>query len=537
MTEEHVYERRYWTLAVLCLSLLITFMGNTSLNVAIPALSRELHASTSQLQWAITSYSLVFAGLLFTTGALSDRFGRKGCLQLGLLGYVAIASLATLSTEMWQLITCRCLMGACAAQIMPSTLSILVNVFPPEERPKAIGIWAGVTGAAGALGQLFTGWLLTHFWYGSVFLATIPMIVIALVAGFFFVPTSRDPNQTRLDPLGALLSMVGVSAVVFALIEGPEKGWTGGTAVGAILVGGAGLIGFVLWERHVETPMLDMAFFRHRAFSTGTAGMILVFAAMYGVNFLFVQYFQLVLGYSPLSTAVRFLPMAPIMMLVAPNAPRIVARIGAHRAVSLGMALLSVGFVLLTRLDTDTSYWFVLFAISFQVVGGGLTTSPLTGAIMSAVPPNRAGVGSAMNDTSRELGTALGVAVLGSLAASTFGRDIVGAVSGLSPADSAAARTSLGAALDTARHLPAASARGLVDAAEGAFMSGIHVAAWGGAILCALASLAVLRFLPRTLAHRGAMKNAVQSAENVAELTFGGAPPLFADTADDQVHS
>jgi EmrB/QacA subfamily drug resistance transporter len=537
LTDEHVYSRRYWTLGVLCLSLLITFMGNTSLNVAIPALSRELHASTSQLQWAVTSYSLVFAGLLFTTGALSDRFGRKGALQLGLVGYVVMATLATLSTEMWQLIACRALMGACAALIMPATLSILVNVFPPEERPKAIGIWSGVTGAAGSLGQVFTGWLVTHFWYGSVFLATIPMIVVALVAGFLLVPTSRDPNQTRLDPTGALLSIVGIGSVVFALIEGPEQGWTGPTSLGALVLGTSSLVAFVLWERRVEFPMLDMSFFRNRAFTTGTAGMILVFAALHGVNFLLSQFFQLVLDYSPLSAAARFLPFAPIMMVVAYNAPWVVARIGAHRAVSAGMALLSIGFVLMLGFDTGTSYGFVLFAITFQVVGASLAISPMTGAIMSAVPPDRAGVGSAMNDTSRELGTTLGVAMLGAIAASTFSRDVVDAVSGLSPADAAVARTSLGAALETAQHLPAAAAARLTDAAQSAFMNGMHVAAIGGAILCAVASLAVLRFLPTTIAHRGAMKNGLQSAENAAELTLGGTPPLFADTADDQVHS
>ncbi|HEY7106674.1 MAG TPA: MFS transporter, partial [Acidimicrobiia bacterium] len=202
-----LYQRRWWTLGVLCLSLLIVFVGNSSLNVTIPTLSRELDATTSQLQWVVAAYSLTFAGLLFTAGALGDRFGRKGALQLGLLGFLVAALLASMSTEMWQLIACRALMGACAAFIMPSTLSILVNVFPPNERATAIAIWAGVIGAAGAIGPLASGWLLGRYWFGSVFLVNVPFIVAALVLGMFLVPKSKDPEEGRLDPVGAGLSI------------------------------------------------------------------------------------------------------------------------------------------------------------------------------------------------------------------------------------------------------------------------------------------------------------------------------------------
>src|SRR5450432_771824 len=215
--QEREHERRWWALAVLCLSLLIVFVGNSSLNVAIPTLSRQLHATESQLQWVVAVYSLVFAGLLFSTGAIGDRFGRKGALQFGLVLFLIGAGLASLSTEMWQIIACRAVMGAAGAFIMPSTLSIIINVFPPHERPKAIAIWASITGAAGAFGPVASGFLLGHFWYGSVFLINVPIIVIALVAGKFLVPKSRDPQQASFDPGGSVLSIVGVVALVYAL--------------------------------------------------------------------------------------------------------------------------------------------------------------------------------------------------------------------------------------------------------------------------------------------------------------------------------
>ena len=224
--DDAVYRRRWWTLAVLCLSLLIVFVGNSSLNVAIPTLSRELNATESQLQWVIAVYSLVFAGLLFTTGAIGDRFGRKGALQLGLLVFLVACVAAMLSDSMGQLIAARAGMGLGAALIMPSTLSILVNVFPPHERTKAIAIWASVTGAAGAIGPVASGLVLDHYWYGAVFLINLPFVTTALIAGFFLVPKSRDPEHGVLDPPGAVLSIIGLASLIYGLIEAPDRGWT-----------------------------------------------------------------------------------------------------------------------------------------------------------------------------------------------------------------------------------------------------------------------------------------------------------------------
>jgi EmrB/QacA subfamily drug resistance transporter len=524
-----LYEKRWWTLVVLCLSLLIVFVGNSSLNVAIPTLSRDLGATTSQLQWVVAAYSLVFAGLLFTAGALGDRFGRKGALQLGLLGFLVACVLASQSTEMWELIACRALMGGAAAFIMPSTLSILVNVFPPNERARAIAIWAGVTGAAGAIGPVASGWLLGRYWFGAVFLVNVPIIAVALVAGVFLVPRSKDPEEGVLDPVGAGLSIVGIVALVFGLIEAPDKGWSSTGTLVAFAVALVALLAFVMWERHHPEPMLDMSYFKNPAFSTATGGMILVFLAMYGVMFLITQYFQLIIGYSPLEAALRLLPMAPIMMIVAPLTPAIIARIGHNRTVALGMALVSFAFVLFTQLTTNSPYAYILLCVSFLVPGIALTMSPMTASIMSAVPPRRAGAGSAMNDATRELGAALGVAVLGSVAASRYSSGLEPALHALSPADQTTASSSLAGAISTAAHLPAQAAAELTSSAETAFVSGIHLASILGAVLAAAAAIIVLRFLPRHIAQHGAELDVVEAMEDAAQLGLAGVPPIFAE--------
>jgi EmrB/QacA subfamily drug resistance transporter len=530
LAEHAGYARRWWMLAVLCLSLLIVFVGNSSLNVTIPTLSRELHASESQLQWVVAAYSLVFAGLLFSTGALGDRFGRKGVLQLGLLVFLVAAVLASLSTAMWQLIACRALMGAAAALIMPSTLSILVNVFPAHERAKAIAIWAGTTGAAGAIGPVASGWLLGYYWFGSVFLVNVPFILLALVGGWFLVPKSRDPEQGRLDPVGAGLSIVGIVALVYGLIQAPTEGWASGRTLTAFALAVVVLTVFVLWELRAEEPMLDIRYFRNPAFSTGTGGMILVFLALFGVMFLITQYFQLVLDYSPLSTALRLLPMAPILIIVSPLTPRITARFGANRTVAFGMALVAGGLLLFRGLGLHTSYLYVLVCLVPLVVGFALTMSPMTAAIMSAVPSRRAGAGSAMNDATRELGAALGVAVLGSIAASQYSAKVEPLVATLPASVRFTATSSIAGAIQTANGLGGAAGRVLTLGAQHAFVDGVHFAVTVGAVLAAVASVVVYRYLPRVLAPEGALHGPVESLETVAELGLGGVPPEVART-------
>ena len=533
LAEHAGYARRWWMLAVLCLSLLIVFVGNSSLNVTIPTLSRELHASESQLQWVVAAYSLVFAGLLFSTGAIGDRFGRKGVLQLGLVVFLVAAVLASASSEMWQLIACRALMGAAAALIMPSTLSILVNVFPAHERAKAIAIWAGTTGAAGAIGPVASGWLLGYYWFGSVFLVNVPFILLALVGGWFLVPKSRDPEQGRLDPVGAGLSIVGIVALVYGLIQAPTEGWASGRTLTAFAIAAVVLSVFVLWELRAEEPMLDIRYFRNPAFSTGTGGMILVFMALFGVMFLITQYFQLVLEYSPLSTALRLLPMAPIMIIVAPLTPRITARFGANRAVAFGMGLVAGGLLLFRGVGIHTPYLYILVCLVPLVVGIAMTMSPMTAAIMSAVPSRRAGAGSAMNDATRELGAALGVAVLGSIAASQYSAKVEPLVAALPASVRSTATSSIAGAIQTANGLRGAAGRALTLGAQHAFVDGVHFAVTVGAVLAAIASVVVYRYLPRVIAPEGALHGPVESLETVAELGLGGVPPEVAGSASE----
>lgn len=529
--DETIHRRRWSILGVLCLSLMIVFIGNSSLNVALPTLARDFNASTSELQWVVASYSLVFAGLLFTTGAIGDRFGRKGVLQFGLVGFLAGAVLASEATEMWQLIGTRALMGAAAAFIMPSTLSILVNVFPPEERARAIAIWAGVTGGAGAIGPVATGFLLEHFWFGSVFLVNVPFILLALFMGRALLPKSRDPEHADLDPFGAVLSIVGISSLVYALIQGPEVGWASAETLIAFALSAVVLAGFVAWELHVEVPMVDMTFFRNPAFSIGTSGMILVFLAMFGVMFLVTQYFQMVLGYSPLGSAVRFLPMTPIMILVAPLTPRMVARFGANRTVAAGLSLVAIALFMFRGLEVNTSYWYILLCVFFLVAGIASAMSPMTAALMSAVPARRAGVGSAMNDATRELGAALGIAVLGSVAASRYAHAI-DQIRGVPAGVKDTARDSLQGALGAASQLPGAAGVALRTGAQEAFVSGMHLAVTFGGVLTLAAAALVYRFLPAhtPMAGHGEM-TPMESVEVTAEIAVAGTPPVLESTS------
>ncbi|HYI62500.1 MAG TPA: MFS transporter [Acidimicrobiales bacterium] len=492
-----IYERRWKILAVLCTSLLIVIIGNTSLNVALPTLARELDASTSALQWMVDAYALVFAGLLFTAGTIGDRFGRKGALQAGLLVFLLGAALASLSDSAATLIGARAVMGIAAAFVMPSTLSILTNVFPAHERPKAIGIWAGISGGGAAIGPIASGWLIEHFWWGSVFLINVPVITIALVAGAILVPRSKDPDDQPLDFLGAGLSIVGLGLLVYGIIEGPHHGWTSTTS--ALIFGGAflalGLFG--AWELRARYPMLDLRLFRDRRFSVASAGMSLTFFAMFGTFFLVAQYFQLVLGYSPLQSGLLQLPMAAVIMSVAPQVPKLVQRFGAARVVPVGLSFTALGLAIFSQVTVGSSIWVVYTSILPLAFGMSMTMTPLTTLIMSAVPLGKAGVGSAMNDTTRELGGALGVAILGSLVTSRFTSSLSPALTGLPEQARGVAESGLTGALEVARQLGGAPGQALQAAGQQAFVDGLGLAATVGAVVVFSAAVAAWFLLPR----------------------------------------
>jgi EmrB/QacA subfamily drug resistance transporter len=504
LASEDVHRRRWYILALLCTSLMIVIIGNTSLNVALPTLARELDATTSDLQWMVDAYSLVFAGMLLTAGALGDRFGRKGALQLGLVLFGIGALVSTFAGGAGQIIAGRAVMGFAGAFVMPSTLSILSNVFGNDERPKAIAIWAGVAGGGAALGPVASGFLLEHFWWGSVFLVNLPIIIGSLLVGRWLLPKSSNPTDAPLDPVGALLSIVGLSALVYAIIEGPDHGWR--SAESALWFGLAAvvLVGFFLWERSRRDPMLNLHFFEDRRFSVSSGGITLIFFAMFGTFFLTTQYFQLVLGYSPLGAGVRLLPMSAVMMFLAPQTPKLVVRFGANRVAGTGLLSVAAGLALYSLAGTDTGYPFVVLVFVVLAAGFSLAMSPMTTQLMSAVPRSKAGVGSAMNDTTRELGGALGVAVLGSLVTSRYASSLASALDGVTEPVREIARSGLSGAVALADHpeqfrglrLAPGAAGSIKAAAQQAFVDGLGTAALVGALVVALAAVAVYRYLP-----------------------------------------
>jgi EmrB/QacA subfamily drug resistance transporter len=496
--EEKAHERRWWILAVLCFSLLVIVLDNSILNVAIPTIIRDLNATNSQLQWIVDSYTLVFAGLLLTAGALGDRFGRRGALQIGFLIFGIGSVLSAMAATANQLIGTRAVMGIGGALIMPATLSIITNLFPPQERGRAIGVWAGVAGLGGALGPLTGGFLVEHFYWGSVFLVNIPIVIIGLIAGFLLIPNSKDPSAPRLDPVGALLSIVGLTALLFAIIEAPSEGW-GEPKILVPLIGGLVLMAaFILWERHSSHPMLDVNFFRNPRFSAASASITFIFFAMFGSIFLLTQYFQFVLGYAPLETGVRMLPFAATMMVVAPSSSRVVERIGTKITVTLGLSLVTLGLLSMTTLQVDSPYPQIVWRLMLLAAGMGFTMAPATDSVMGSLPLAKAGVGSAVNDTTRQVGGALGVAIIGSVLASSYGTKVTDFLTPLGAPQQAidAASSSLGGAAAVAAEAPAALGQALLTTANQAFVEAMH---WGVAVAAvptAIGAIVAFVFLP-----------------------------------------
>src|SRR3954453_9838035 len=421
MDDAAIDRRRWFALAVMCTSLAVISLDNTVLNVAIPSLVKNLDASTSQLQWIIDGYTLVFAGLLLTMGSLGDRFGRKGALSTG-LAIFGVGSLASaFAGSATVLILTRCLMGVGGALIMPATLSLLTNIFhDPKERARAIGVWAAVAGAGGAVGPVLGGLLLRHFWWGSVFLINVPVIIVAFTAGRFLLPVSRDPSAPKLDPLGAVLSVAGLVLVLWGIIEAPAKGWSDPSVVFGFIGGLVVLSGFVVWELTTDHPMLDVRFFENRRFTAANAAITMIFFAMFGSMFLITQYLQIVLGYSPLEAGLRMLPMALVMLAVAPNSPRLVERIGTKIVVGVGLAMAALGLFLASSVPATNGYPHLVISMAVLAFGMGLVMAPATESIMGSLPRSKAGVGSAMNDTTRQMGGAVGVAVIGSIFAISY---------------------------------------------------------------------------------------------------------------------
>lgn len=415
------YPKRWIVLGVICLAQLTVLLDNTVLNVAIPSLTRELDASTADIQWMINAYSLVQSGLLLTAGSAADRYGRKKMLIAGLVLFGAGSLVAGLAQSTGQLIAARAGMGVGGALLITTTLAVVMQIFTPEEQPKAIGIWAAVNALGFATGPLLGGFMLNHFWWGAIFLINLPVAALALIAAIALVPESKNPRGDRPDLLGALLSTVGMAALVYAIISGPAHGWMSGQVLltGAVAI--AVLAAFAYWENRVPYPMLDLDFFRDRRFTGAVTGVVLITFGMAGSLFLLTQHLQFVLGYGPLEAGVRTAPLA--LVIVALNfsglAAKWTARLGAPLAIGLGMVLMSAGLVSIAVLASG-GYEGTLVGLLLIGAGAAIANPAMAHAIMSAIPPEKAGVGAGVNGTLGEFGNGLGVAVLGAVLSSRF---------------------------------------------------------------------------------------------------------------------
>ncbi len=489
--------RRWWTLAVLCMSLLIIVVDNTIVNVALPTLVRELGTSVSELQWVVDAYTLVFAGLLLLAGTLGDKFGRRRSLLAGLAVFGAASAAAAFANGVTELVTARAVMGGAAAFIMPATLSILTNVFTDAtERAAAIGMWAGVAGVGVALGPVLGGFLLDHFWWGSVFIVNVPIVVIALVAVRAIVPESRSRDHARLDWLGGLLSIVGLVSLVWAIIEAPTHGWTAPETIVGAVVAVVSITAFVTWERRVPDPMLDVRFFRNARFSAASATIMLMFFALFGFIFLSTQFLQFVLGYSPFSAGLRTLPFAGAMILAAPSSSKVVEVLGTKRTVVVGMLTFATGLIVASTSTVASGYPRLGIAMLLMGAGLGLAAPPATESIMGSLPPDRAGVGSAMNDTTREVGGALGVAIIGSLMSSIYASQVADHLPrNVAPNVAREAEDSIGAALGVSSTMGRAGV-GIADAAREAFVHAMSRASLITAVVSIAGAVVAWRFLP-----------------------------------------
>ena len=491
MTETHVgHERRWATLAVLTVCLVVVIMGNTILNVALRRVQEDLQATQGELQWAVDAYILVFAGLLFTWGVLGDRFGRRLVLVSG-LAIVTVASIfAAYSDTAMELIFWRALMGVGGAAVQAATLAVITNVFPAGERAKAIGVWAGTSGLAIAVGPMAGGFLLEHYWWGSVFLLNVPIAITGLMLSLWLVPESRDPSPGRIDVGGVLLSIAALGLLVFGLIRGGDgDGWLRLTVLGPALGGLLLLALFVYTQRRSASPALDVTLFGNPSFSSAAAALGLVFFALLGATFFLVFYLQGVRGYSPFQSGAVLLPVAVAIAVFAPRSSALVVRYGAKAVTTVGMVIIAVSFGGFAFLQESTPLWILLVLLFVQGVGMGNTMAPATESIMSVVPREKAGAGSAVNNSVRQVGGALGVAILGSLLNSLYASRVTPSLSALPAQQSETARESLVGALSLGNGA-------VEESAKDAFVWAMQLTSIATCLVVLLAAVIVLVWLP-----------------------------------------
>jgi EmrB/QacA subfamily drug resistance transporter len=488
--------RRWWVLLVLCLSVLLVSVDNTIVNVALPTIGRELAATTSDLQWVVDGYTLAFAALLLLGGALGDRFGRRRLLETGLVLFAATSVLAAAADTTGQLIAGRVAMGVAAAAIYPATLALLVTTFPDRrERATAIGVWSAVTGLSVAIGPVTGGLLLEHFAWGSVFLVNLPLAAVAVVAGRLLLTESADPRPRRFDLVGAAASVAGIGLLVSTTIEAPGRGWGSPATVGGYLAAAVALAFLIGWELRRPEPMLDVRLFTDRRVSVGSGAIALAFFSLFGFIFLITQYFQAVRGYDTLTAGLATLPFALVIGAVSPLAILAMRALGTKLVVAGGLLTMAAGFAVAAGSTLESEYWGrIVLAMVLMAGGLGLVTGPATEAVMGALRAEEAGAGSAVNDTVREVGGTLGVAVVGSVLSTVYGPSVVDALSRAgAPAPAAeSAADSVFAGLAVAGTLPGEAA----VAVQQAFLDGVSAGSWVAAAASAAGAVVVLGLLP-----------------------------------------
>jgi EmrB/QacA subfamily drug resistance transporter len=491
--------RRRLALLVLCVPLLIVSLDNTVLNVVLPTLVRELHASTSELQWIVDAYVLVFAGLLLVAGSLADRLGRKRTFMAGLVAFAAGSTWASTSGSVEMLTAARASMGVGAALIMPATLSIITNTFTDRaERQRALGVWSATSGAGIALGPIIGGLLLAHFWWGSVFLINVPIAAVGLALAIPLVPESKNPHAQRPDRAGSLLSIAGLTLLVWGIIEAPARGWFSAPVIGAIVGGMVVLAAFAMWERASSHPMLQLRFFGSASFSAAVVSVGLLTFGLFGALFVLTQFLQLQLGYSPLQAGVRTLPAAGAIVLVAPMSAVLVRKAGVKITAATGMLVVAAGLYQLSNATTTTTYAEIVPGMIMLGVGAGLVIPATTGSVMGSLPAEHTGVGAATNATFLQVGGALGVAVIGSLLSTRYQHHLTASLAPyhVPHAIEQTILASVGGALEVARHLGGLTGQLLSQFARTAFIGGMDLGLLVGAIVALTAALFALLALP-----------------------------------------
>ncbi|GAA2425451.1 MFS transporter [Actinomadura vinacea] len=521
MNPETIRRRRWYILGVLNFSLLVVVLDNTILNVALKTIAdpeQGLGATQSQLEWAINSYTLVFAGLLFTFGVVGDRLGRKRVLVAGMAVFAVASLLSSYAQSPGQLIAARALMGLGGAAIMPQTLSIITNVFEPHERARAIGIWSGAVGVAIAIGPITGGLLLEYFWWGSVFLINVPVIVTGAVLIALLVPDSRNPDPGGLDPAGVVLSIIGLVTLSYGIIQGGERGsWLEPGVLGPIAAGLAVLAAFVWNEARIDHPAFDVRLFRDPRLSAAVAAIALTFFASSGMFFFTGFYLQSVRGLSALQSGAMLLPFAAAQLMFSTRSPALVRRFGAKAVCTIGLVLVAaaLGAYPVLGIGTGTPLWVVGAAFFLQGAGMAVIMAPATESVMSALPREKAGAGSALQNTARQVAVAMGVALLGSVLASLYRGRLAEHLAAIPAGARTAANESIEGAHAVAERLGAA---GLVGPADTAFVEAMRITAGGAAAIALLGALVVLKWMPGRAAGDAPRRQEEKGARDRAQV-------------------